>query len=242
MKGESRRSISSSQSGNVLFLILIAVALFAALSYVVTQSTRTGGSDSTEKDQLIVSELLNAISSYNVAIERMSAAGVGLSNISFENNSWKKANGSLVFPVASNSNCTSDRCKLFVPSGGGAIPYTISRAYFKSDPINTLDLGSSDIQMIRVVGIGTDAADMVIHYDSLPLRLCVALNKYLKIGAIGDIPVDDPGGAASFDGTLDPALAVIGDDAAILEKKSIFAYKVTSGANVCRIAAVLVAR
>jgi type II secretory pathway pseudopilin PulG len=67
---------TNKSAGNVLFLILIAVALFAALSYVVTQSTRTSGRDVTaEKAKLVAARYLQKINEYVVAINRLKLSG-----------------------------------------------------------------------------------------------------------------------------------------------------------------------
>lgn len=53
------------ERGNVLFLILIAVALFAALSYAVTSSSRSGGGDANDETNLIGS---STITQYPAAV------------------------------------------------------------------------------------------------------------------------------------------------------------------------------
>ena len=75
----------SSQNGNVLFLILIAVALFAALSYAVTSSSRSGGSDaSKETDQTNIAALIQFPASLRTGITRlMLSRNMALADIDF---------------------------------------------------------------------------------------------------------------------------------------------------------------
>ena len=64
------------QRGNVLFLILIAVALFAALSYAVMSSSRGSGSGTeAEQAELDISVLLNQLSSLKTELLRVQFDG-----------------------------------------------------------------------------------------------------------------------------------------------------------------------
>lgn len=99
-------------SGNVLFLILIAVALFAALSYAVTQSTRSGGGNvSKEKMDLAFNEMQSVVVAHRTALQRMFMNGVDINSIDASD---PKATFS-----SANAACTSDACKLYNPNGGG---------------------------------------------------------------------------------------------------------------------------
>jgi hypothetical protein len=100
----------SSQRGNVLFLILIAVVLFAALSYAVTQSTRTGGGDASKETNLVSSaEVTQYPSAIRTAITRMIINGLTYEEIKFNP------------PSAFSGLGAATTEGVFHPSGGGAI-------------------------------------------------------------------------------------------------------------------------
>lgn len=105
----------TTQAGNVLFLILIAVTLFAALTYAITNSSRSGKTDiSQEKAQLSEAVGNSCTSSVNAAVLRLSMAGkCSNSQISYEQ------------PDGTNPNpaAPADKsCHIFHPAGGGVSP------------------------------------------------------------------------------------------------------------------------
>lgn len=98
------------ERGNVLFLILIAVALFAALSYAVTQSTRSGSGDASGETNLINSaQLAQYPAGVRTSVVRMVIGGISVDQ--------------LVFDGPTNFGVISDlRYAVFHPQGGG--PYS----------------------------------------------------------------------------------------------------------------------
>ena len=88
------------QSGNVLFFILIAVALFAALSYAVTSSTRSGGGNiSKEKAQTLASQILNHGIAVRTAVTRMTMSGVPVENLDAYSPVYVRRNGPLLWTI-----------------------------------------------------------------------------------------------------------------------------------------------
>jgi hypothetical protein len=71
------------EKGNALFLILIAVALFAALSYVITTSSRGTGSIDTEKAIVLAARITDISAVVRSSVTRILALGIAGDQITF---------------------------------------------------------------------------------------------------------------------------------------------------------------
>ena len=98
--------IDKHETGNALFIILIAIALFAALTYAVTESSRSGnGNISQEKMRLDQAEIDNYTVNISTAVMRLQMAGCR--NIDYT-------------PPADQNPLDDPNCFVFHPHGGGA--------------------------------------------------------------------------------------------------------------------------
>lgn len=183
----------SNNSGNVLFLILIAVALFAALSYAVTSSNRVWGSNeavSQGKMETAFGEIKNVVVAHRQAVQRMIMAGVPPENISAF-----KAGG--VGPHAyhfDNSNCssasTNHKCKLYHPQGGGLSYYDFTKRHPSLAVLpyniysNFVSYGSWGDSINAYQSGGTAARDF-LYSIRISKEFCDFINEKIKVDYTG---------------------------------------------------------
>lgn len=165
-------------AGNALFLILIGVALFAALSYAVTQAGRGGGTAQKEQVMLAISEMMQYGASIQQAAQRLKIInGCTDFNINYRSNLYYS--GGSVYQISASPSDGS--CGIFHTNGGG-VP-------FKKPPATVERVATTDYQFtgrIAIPGVGTAEADAVMVVE-ITDEACLAVNS--RVGVSGGTPV-----------------------------------------------------
>jgi len=191
------------QSGNILFLILLAVVLFAALAYAVTQSMRGGGKTATPEK---ISAAIAQVNQHATAIENFVMRAMMMNNVPEYGFEFVGENTT---STASNNTCTSDNCRILKSVDSLALPVELR------DPATVVSKES--LRAAIVLNIGTSAPDLMLLYRYLNKEACEAINK-LYLGS-PTMPNEGWGTAIGYGGTLTSfpaATGVIGDDSPLL--------------------------
>lgn len=169
----------SGESGNVLFLILIAVALFAALSYAVTQSTRSGAGNTSSETNLINSaQLTQYPAGVRTSVVRMIINGVAVDELRFNDPSD--------FGTANFDTPAERKLAVFHPNGGNAT-YQVP----PQDVLGTVTgqggkwhfNGNVQIKNIGLTnGTGGTGNDIIAWLPDVSSGVCKRMNQELGLG------------------------------------------------------------
>lgn len=183
---KSPRPASSSQSGNAFFMVLLAVSLFAALSYAISQQRDSGANLSKERTRLLASDVLDMGNKYSDAISQLRLRRVSNTKISFDNT---------IVVGYTNATCTDDTCKVFAFDGGGKNWETPAPEISGGEEWGfTGDLA--------IENIGTTDADLVAVLPKLSLAICNRINMLIGLYGVTGAPPSFSGVVANkFTGT-----------------------------------------
>ena len=156
---EEKILLRKGEKGNVLFLILIAVALFAALSYAVTQSTRSGGG-SAEREQSILSgaAMTQHPTALRTSVIRMILSGVDVAELEFN-------------PPADFTNLTSNGQGVFHSEGGAAV-FQLAPADLMANGEQGTWFYNGLFDVPSVGGSGDGGNDLIAFLPGISLGVC----------------------------------------------------------------------
>lgn len=211
---------TSSQSGSAMIYIFIAVALFAALSFTVSQMM-TGG-QATPKSELAniqAAEVMQFSDALRRAVNTLKIRGFDSTEISFD--------GVTSLTGYENSNCGADECQVFSTDGGGVIFQAPDEKWFDDDNYLQDLYGNWYFPSgLCVVGVGSDTTetchsdgddneDIVAILPWIHKTLCLEINDQLDIPNPGREPPQLSGASNAWPTGDDKYDGSTGDDTAL---------------------------
>jgi hypothetical protein len=185
------KKFKTNQKGNVLFLILIAVALFAALSYAVTQSSRSGGDASRETNILNAAQLTQYPTSIRTAVLRLVIDGYQDTNILFN---------------SPDDITTSQAYEVFSSIGGGAVYQNAPSEIMQTGGINptgiwffNMDFEIPNLGRTNIPSLPGN--ELIAFLPGVTESVCSRINQEANI--ISDATIANPVVAANTAGTAD---------------------------------------
>ncbi len=173
------------QRGNILFLILLAIILFVALSYAIMGQRDGSKNAAGENLSLQVAQMTQYANLMENTVQRMMLVNdCKDTQIGFDNTVWLLSTGAVSHPANHNPNTPSDSCRVFSLQGGGMSPQTF--AALASGPVcsTCAKPGNPIILAVSVQDVGTSNPDLVLFVTYFSDALCQELNNALGNGAI----------------------------------------------------------
>lgn len=165
----------NTEQGNAIFLIIVAVALFAALGYAITNTSRTSTSLLTDEETTAAANQILAYGNeIKTAVRRIELRGCDETEISFENN---------IVAGYTNPNAPASRkCHVFDIAGGGLTWQTFGNAEVIFSGANVIN------------GVGKDTAsdtELGFFIRDLATSTCIKINDNLGNNLTVNPPLDD---------------------------------------------------
>lgn len=157
----------TTQAGNVFFIILIAVMLFAALAFTFSKGIQQGGQTISQRQaEIATSDILNYAQRVERGVQTILADRVSENDLSFDNQ---------FISGYTNTDCVTSSCKVFATGGGGVTWQKPPPKANNGEPyvIAANRVGSVDGTTKQV---GTTALDLVIILPVKPL-VCDTINR-----------------------------------------------------------------
>ena len=181
----TRSHSPNNSGGNAAIYVLIVVALFAALGFVLMRQSDTSESNrlSTERRSLIVNQMLAYPYQAKQAIDMMTSVGMtDASDIDFTR---PDATG---FESASDTALSYTR-KVYHPTGGGLIPARIPPEAVSDSSYSNPAAGWYLGRPTSLEWSNSTEADVILSAFPLTLEICQAINDKLSPGLSPNPPV-----------------------------------------------------